>query len=301
MSAPSETHNLRGIALMVAAMAGFAIEDIFLKRAAMALPTGEIMLLTDLVIFTFFAILTRARGRRLVERTIAHPLVLARLAGEALAALGYLTALAVVPLPMVSAVLQAAPLAMTLGAALVMGEAVGWRRWSAVVIGFLGVIVVVRPGLAGFTPAVLWVILSVAAIALRDLASRRLPAQIATTQVATWSVAAGVAMGAVLMAGHGWVTPDRSGWISLAGSTIFGAAGYLAITAATRIGEASVIAPYRYVRLVFVLALALPLLGEVPDAMTLLGAALIVGSGLYTLARERLKRRSALSTVTNPG
>ena len=301
MPAPTETHNLRGIALMVAAMAGFGIEDVFLKRATAVLPTGEVMLVTDVVIFAFFAALTRAQGRPLVERTIAQPVVLARLAGEALAAIGYLTALSMVPLPMVSAVLQAVPLAVTFGAALVMGEAVGWRRWSAVGSGFLGVLIIIRPGFAGFVPPVLWVVLTVAAIALRDLASRRLPRQISTAQVATWSVGAGGLAGAGLMAGQGWVTPSAGEWLTLAGATVSGGAGYFAITAATRIGEASAIAPYRYLRLIFVLVLAMAFLGEAPDALTLLGAALIVGSGLYALARERLKRRSALSTATNPG
>lgn len=227
--------------------------------------------------------------------------MLARLAGEAIAAVGYLTALSMVPLPMVSAVLQAVPLAVTFGAALVMGEVVGWRRWSAVGIGFAGVLVVVRPGFAGFAPPVLWVVLTVAAIALRDLASRRLPRQISTAQVATWSVGAGGLAGVVLMAGQGWATPSAADWMTLAGATVFGGAGYFAITAATRIGEASAIAPYRYVRLIFVILLAMAFLGETPDVLTLVGAGLIVGSGLYALARERLKRRSALSTATNPG
>lgn len=296
MTAQRPTDNLRGIALMTGSMALFAVEDMFLKLSTAGLPTGEVLLATCAFGTVVFGLMARAEGKSLFDRAILHPLVLLRLLAEVISAFSYIFAIAAVPLPIVAAVLQATPLAVTLGAVLFMGEAVGWRRWAAIAVGFAGVLVVVRPGAAGFTPAMLWMIICVATLALRDLASRRIPRSISTAQVSGWGVGAVAAMGLGMGAVQGWTVPDGTQSLWLFGAMIFGNAGYWAITQATRVAEASAITPYRYSRLIFVLALALPIFGERPDAGTLLGAGLIIGSGLYSFMRERQRARSALST-----
>lgn len=296
-------HALRGIALMTGSMALFAVEDMFLKLAAAGMPTGQILLVTGAFGLIVFGGMARAQGHSLIDRTILHPLVLTRLLAEMLSSFAYILAIAAVPLPIVAAVLQATPLAVTLGAVLFMGETVGWRRWAAIGVGFAGVLIVVRPGTEGFTPAVLWMVLCVATLAMRDLVSRRIPRGISTAQVSGWGVGSVVALGLGMGAVQGWVMPDGTQALWLLGAMIFGNAGYWAITQSTRVAEASVIAPYRYARLVFVLIFAVLVFDERPDAATMLGAALIIGSGLYAFMRERqrLRARAGLSSVTNAG
>ncbi len=209
----------------------------------------------------------------------------------------YITALASVPLATVSAVLQAMPLAVTMGAAIFMGEQVGWRRWSAISVGFVGVLVVIRPGMDGFQPEAMWVLVSVAGLGLRDLASRAIPASISSTQISAWGVASVAVLGAGMMPFQTSVMPDLWQSAMLLGAIIFGTAGYWAITSATRTGEVSVVSPFRYSRLVFAIVIGVVVFAEPADGLTLAGAALIIGSGLYSFARERARKR-ALSMQT---
>jgi drug/metabolite transporter (DMT)-like permease len=280
--------NLRGSLLMTAAMALFAVEDMFLKFAAASLPLGQIVLVSGLFGLAVFMAMARAQGQRTLARAALHPAVILRNLGEMVGTLGFLTAIATVPLSTVSAVLQAMPLAVTLGAALFLGERVGWRRWSAIAVGFAGVLLVIRPGTDGFRPEALWVLLTVAGLALRDLASRAIPPGSSTAQVSAWGLAAVALLGALMLAGpQQAVVPDAAQTLLLAGALMFGTAGYWAITAATRTGAVAVVAPFRYSRLIFAILIGAFVFAERPDTLTLAGAALIVGSGLYSFARER--------------
>lgn len=289
MSQFHSSQNLRGIALMAASMALFAAEDMFLKFSAQGLPTGEILLITALFGWAFFSGLARSEGRRTVTRAALHPAVLLRCAGEMVGTMAYITALASVPLATVSAVLQAMPLAVTMGAALFMGEKVGWRRWTAIATGFAGVLLVIRPGLDGFRPAALWVLVTVGGLGLRDLASRAIPAETSTAQVSAWGLASVTALGALMLAFQTPVLPGLWQSAMLFGVILFGTAGYWAITAATRTGEVSVVSPFRYTRLIFAITIGALVFAEYPDGLTLLGAAVIIGSGLYSFARERAR------------
>ena len=155
---------------MVAAMAGFAVEDACIKLIAEVMPVGQILALLGAGGTLVFAALARRSGARLVSRdALARPVLLRNL-GDVSAAVCFVTALALTPLSSASAILQAAPLAVTAGAALFLGERVGWRRWSAIAVGFAGVLMIVRPGLDGFLPASIFAVLSVAGLALRDVA-----------------------------------------------------------------------------------------------------------------------------------
>jgi drug/metabolite transporter (DMT)-like permease len=289
--------NLRGIGLMSASMALFAFEDMFLKFAAADLPTGEILLITCLFGMTFFGLLARYEGRRTLTREALHPWVMARNAGEMFGTYAYITALASVPLATVSAVLQAMPLAVTMGAALFMGEKVGWRRWTAIAVGFVGVLIVIRPGLDGFRPAAMWVLVTVAGLGLRDLASRAIPAEISSTQVSAWGVASVAVLGAGMMPFQTAVMPGPWQAAMMAGAVVFGTVGYWAITQASRMGEVSVVSPFRYTRLIFAILIGVLVFAEPADVMTLSGAALIIGSGLYSFTRERARKRALSMTA----
>lgn len=285
--------NLRGVMLMLIAMALFAVEDMFLKWAAIGLPVGQIVLTSGLCGLPVFVWLARREGRKVVTRAALHPWVLARNIGEMVGTLAYITALAAVPLSTVSAILQALPLGMTMVAALFMQEQVGWRRWCAIAVGFAGVMLIIRPGMEGFHPQSLWVLLSVAALVLRDMATRILPRDFSTSQVSAWGLGSIALLGVMMTLAHGsLVRPSGLQTGLLAGVVMFGTAGYWAVTAASRTGEVSVVAPFRYARLIFAIGLGAVVFAERPDGVTLTGAGLIIGSGLYSFARERIRKRS---------
>ncbi len=174
----------------------------------------------------------------------------------------------------------------------------GWRRWLSVLAGFAGVLVILKPWDAGFQPLGLLVVACVIVLAVRDLATRVMPARLGTFQVSAWAYAGTVPAGLALMAlmGQDVVTPEPRQWLWLLAALVAGLFGYYAVVAAMRLGEVSVVAPFRYTRLVFAVLLAMIFLGERPEGSTLLGAAIVVGSGLYAFARERARKRLSLDT-----
>jgi drug/metabolite transporter (DMT)-like permease len=290
--------NMRGILLMVGAMAAFAVEDMFIKRVAADLPTGQILVVLGLGGALAFGLAAARRGVRLVSADLLLPAVILRNLGELIATIGFVTALALTPLSTASAILQATPLAVTCGAALFLGAEVGWRRWSAIGAGFLGVLIIIRPGLEGFEPAALFAVQGVAGLALRDLATRRVPARVSTAQLSAYAFAMVTLAGAALLALDGPARPATApNARDLALALGFGIAGYWAITAAMRVGEIAVVTPFRYTRMIFALALGAAVFGERPDAATLAGAGLIVASGLYTVLRERRSGRALPSSA----
>ncbi len=280
---------------MVVSMALFGLEDMFLKWAAASLPVGEIVFVSGVFGVVVFVLMAWRQGQKVFTKAALQPWVLARGLGEMVGTFAYITALATVPLSTVSAVLQAMPLAVTMAAALFMQEQVGWRRWSAIAVGFAGVLLVIRPGLDGFRPEALWVLITVAGLTLRDLAARKIPPACSTAQVSAWGLIAVTLLGALMMAGSGEVAvPNPWETAALLGALVFGTGGYWAIIGATRTGEVSVVAPFRYVRLVFAVLIGAFVFAEWPDVITLCGSGLIVASGLYSFARERA-RKHALS------
>jgi drug/metabolite transporter (DMT)-like permease len=291
---PAHGDNLRGIFLMVASMALFGIEDMFLKWAAEGLPLGQIIFVSGAFGLPVFVAMAWRQGHGVLVKQALQPAVLARNLGEMIGTAAYVAAIATVPLSTVSAVLQAMPLAVTMAAALFMQEQVGWRRWSAIAVGFAGVLIVIRPGLEGFRSEALYVLITVAALTLRDLASRRIPQVVTTAQVSAWGLMSVTLLGVIMMLGSGEVQAV-SPWqaLVLLGAVGFGTAGYWAITAATRTGEVSVVAPFRYTRLIFAIVIGALVFGEWPDGLTYVGATLIIGSGLYSFARERARKRAS--------
>lgn len=280
--------NLRGIVLMVASMAFFAVEDMLVKKVSATLPVGQILMILGAGGALAFGAMALSRGQRLWSGALFSRPVLLRNLGEVIGTMGFVLALALTPLSSASAILQATPLAVTLGAALFLGAQVGWRRWSAILVGFCGVLLIIRPGLEGFEPASLFAVQAVFGLALRDLATRATPRSVGSLQLSAYAFALLVPLGAVMLAvSGGAVMPARPEALSLAGALLAGVIGYYMIVEASRIGDVAVITPFRYTRLIFALIIAVSVFGERPDALTLLGAAIIMASGLYTLLRER--------------
>ena len=291
--------NMRGAILMVASMAGFAIEDMFIKKLSCDMPLGQILIYLGTGGAIIFAVLALLRGDKLLSRDLLARSVLIRNTGELVGTLGFITAIALTPLSSASAILQANPLAVTLGAALFLGESVGWRRWTAILVGFIGVLMIIRPGLDAFNPLSLFAVQGVIGLAVRDLATRTVPKTISSFQLSTYAFATLIPAGAMLL----WlndtamIAPNAAHVVNMSAALGLGVLAYYAIVAAMRMGDVSFITPFRYSRLIFALIIGVVFFNERPDLMTLLGSALIVASGLYTLAREarlnRAKRRAA--------
>lgn len=286
---------------MTISMAGFTLSDAISKFLFAFMNMGELMLVRGLIASTLIGVLAWARGAFARPGALLHPMILVRVASDVAATLAFFIALKTMPLPNVSAIMQALPLAVTAGAALVFAEPVGWRRWTAIGVGFLGVLLIVRPGAQGFSSASLWVLACVLLCALRDLATKRIPTEIPSLAVSSLTAVAVTAVGGVMVGPlGGWrpLEPAQLGLVAVAAVLLL--FGYQFIIQAMRTGDVSFIAPFRYTALIWALALGWLVFSDVPDPLTLTGSAIVVASGLYMLWRERRIARPVAAEATSP-
>ena len=284
--------NAKGIALMILGMFGFAVTDAFLKLLGGTIPTGQIMIVLGVGGGAVFTLLALRDGPDGWGKAFKHPLVLLRNTFEVCGTMGFLTGLVLAPLSIVSALIQMTPLIVTLGAALWLKEQVGPHRWTAIFLGFIGVLFVIKPWSASFEPGSIFALVGVFFLSLRDLVTRRVPQDIPTLKLASYAMLLLIPAGFLLL----WlnddtlVSPNRNQTLFLIGAILISVVGYFGTTAAMRVGDASLVSAFRYSRIIFALILAALIFGERPDALTYLGAAIIVLSGLYAMWRERLRR-----------
>lgn len=288
--------NLRGAGLMVLAMLLFALEDMLIKLMANVLPIGQIVGMLGAGSAVLLACLLVQQKQRLFTRQILTPAIMLRAFGELIGTIGFVTAIALIPLSTASAILQATPLFVTLGAALFLQESVGWRRWTAILVGFFGVLLIIRPGFEGFTWQSLFALQGVVGLGLRDLATRRVPSTTSSLQLSFWAFLVLIPASGFMIWANGEVmtAPDGITTVYFTIALLIGICAYYSIVAAMRSGEISFVSPFRYSRILFALVIGVSVFGERPDSLTLTGATVIVGSGLYTLWREqRLKHARA--------
>lgn len=281
--------NLHGAILMILSMLGFALEDMLIKLMAGHLPTWQIITLLGIGGTSLFAGLALWQGQALFSRRWLMPALILRSLGELIGTIGFVTAIALTPLSSASAILQATPLAVTLGAALFLCEPVGWRRWSAIIVGFIGVLLILRPGLEGFNALSLFAVLGVIGLSLRDLMTRAAPSDISSLQLSFLGFAMLVPAGGILslFSAREFVALSPALGGQVLGMVLLGALSYYAIVLAMRLGEVSYVTPFRYTRLIFALIIGFLVFDEVPDVLMLLGSGVIVASGIYTVWRER--------------
>ncbi|MEY4416973.1 MAG: hypothetical protein RIQ53_4266 [Pseudomonadota bacterium] len=282
MPAASPHANLRGIGWMVAAMAAFAIEDVCVKLAARTLPVGQVLMLFGLGGMLLFAACPRGSGAPLFDAAVRAPAMRVRAVFEFIGRLFYVLAISLTPLSAATAILQATPVLVVLGASLWFGERVGWRRWLAIVAGLLGVLVVLRPAAGDFSALSMLTVVGMIGFAGRDLASRAVPAVLGTRHLGFFGFLTVTVAGAAcaLWDGRAPVWPTASAAAALAGGVAIGVAAYACLMKAMRTGDIATVTPFRYTRLLFGLGLGVAVFGERLDGPMLAGCAIIVGAGL---------------------
>lgn len=279
------------MAFMVIAMALFAANDAGTKFAAATLPVSEIMTIRGGFALIFLLMVLLWRGELGAWPQIADWQVSLRGLAEAVTGILIISALALIPLGNVIAIVQLAPFLMTLIAAFLLREAVGWRRWLAVGAGFGGVLLVVKPATAGFDPASLLALVATLTILLRDMLARAIGNRVPAFIVALASIVLGVAIGLAGLAVQSWPWPDLTTVAVLAGAGICLVLAQFFIVVAYRNTELSAVAPFLYSIVAFAVLYGFLFFAELPDILSLGGMAVMIASGVYMLHRERLRSR----------
>ncbi|MBQ57419.1 EamA family transporter [bacterium] len=285
----SQKKNSKGILLMLISMAAFAVGDTFVKISGSFLSPSQIMFFLisgGLIIFTLIAL---SKGERLRDRRAFSPILLIRYSAEMLGLVAMIMGLTKIPLSVVGTVTQASPILVAAGAVIFFKEAVSWRRWSSIIIGFFGVVLVIQPTGQSLDFAVIWPVVALVAFSVRDLVTRLTPSDIPSASIATFTMIAAFpfTVAWVFFSGQKFFPPGID-WAVVAGMIILGSIGYLLLITSLRIGDLSAIMPFRYSRIVFLLILGVLVFGERPTLSMLAGSALILISGLYIMWRERI-------------
>ncbi|MCA0929218.1 DMT family transporter [Ruegeria profundi] len=282
------TPNVKGALLMMGSMAAFTINDTLVKAAGAEVPLFQMVAMRGVLATILVYLLARYLGA-LHLNFPRHDkwLVAARCLAELSATYFFLTALLHMPLANVTAVLQALPLTVTLGAVLLFHEQIGWRRVVAIALGFVGMLTIVRPGPDGFSIYAIYALIAVASVTARDLITRRMSSHVPSLAV-TLATTLTITLAATLASfGTGWQPVPAGAGIMIACAAVFVLAGYLFSVMVMRAGDVGFVAPFRYSSLIWALALGWLVFGDWPDTLTMFGATLVVGAGLFTFFRER--------------
>ena len=295
----SQKQNSKGILLMLISMASFAIGDTFVKISGSFLSPSQIMFFLISGGLIIFAIIALVKGEKLTEPRAFSPILLIRYCAEMLGLVAMIMGLTKVPLSVVGTVTQASPILVAAGAVIFFKEVVSWRRWSSIIVGFFGVILVIQPGGQNLDYAVLWAVAALLAFSIRDLVTRLTPQDIPSASIATFTMIAAFPFTTawVFLSGERFFPPGID-WAVVVSMIILGSFGYLLLLTSLRIGELSAIMPFRYSRIVFLLILGVLVFGERPTASMLIGATLILISGVYIMWREKVIKSGLNKTQT---
>ena len=290
---------LRAIILMVVGMFFFMTGDTFLKLASGHLPLGMVVLFLGIGMTAFFAVMmAKAQDPIFCLSYVTWPMAM-RCLGEAIGIIGVIIAVAFSPLSTVTAIMQSLPLVLTLMGALFLKEKVGPHRIAALIIGLIGVLIIIRPGLEGFDAFASVTLIGVLGMAIRDFGTRLMPKEISTVALSFWGSVAIIITGLGMMTWQQeWHQFTEIGLYEIGLGYSFGliiatAFGTLAVSTAMRLGDVSAISPFRYIRVVFGIATGIVVFGEQVDLSTYIGSAIVVGAGLYGWVREQKLARLA--------
>lgn len=280
--------HLKGILLIVLTTLCFVVMDALAKTLTQSYAVAQVVW-ARYVFHVLITVAVLAAGRRLSLRTRRLKLQIYRSMLLIASTASFFTALAYMPLIEASVIAHAAPLMVTALSVPLLREKVGPWRWSAVAVGFIGVVIVVRPGLGVMHPAGFLVLGTALCFALYQIATRRLST---TDDALTTLLYTGVtgALVASLVVPFFWRTPDLLGWTLMALTGAFGALSHFLLIKAHHLSPVSVLSPFLYVQLPWAVAAGMVFFGEFPDRWTIVGAVVIAASGLFILVRERRRR-----------
>lgn len=291
--------NRRGILLMSCAMAVFVVNDALVKYVSQTLPAMQLIFIRGVFGSVLLLAVAHAMGAtRSLGDLLLRP-VLRRSSLDAVATVVFLTALFHLPIANATAINLATPLFMTLLAVLALGEHVSALRWLTIAIGFGGVLLVVQPSPQGFNGYALLSVLAAVLHAVRDTSTRYIPARVPSILITLSTAMTLAALTGLLSIAEGWKPMAGRELGLLAAASVLMAAGYFLLISSMRVGEMSVVAPFRYTGLLYALVLGYAVWGDVPNALAWAGIALLVGAGLYMLHSERARTRAALEAAAD--
>jgi drug/metabolite transporter (DMT)-like permease len=283
LSAHNEQKNLSGIVWMIASMAGFAIEDAFLKTVTKQVPVGQVLMMFGFVGLCVFAFMARRVRVSLFQAQVFTRHMLFRAIFEFFGRLFFLLALALTPISSATAILQAAPLFVVLGARIFLGEKVDFKTWMAILVGLAGVLIVLRPSADDFSALSLLAVIGTLGLVGRDLFSRTAPPSLTKEVLGFYGFSTMVVAGFcyAMWEGRAFVPLQLAQIFMIASAVVAGVFAYIALMTAMRTGSIGAVTPYRYSRLLFGISIGVFVFGEKLDATMLVGCAVVIGAGLF--------------------
>ena len=286
--------NLLGAALMTCCVLAYVLNDAVMKLLFADIDFFQAIFLRGLVSLPPILILALMTKTLLQKYSVKNQrLMIIRILAEIGTTVTFLTALKHMPLANVTAILQSLPLAITMAAAIFLGEPVGWRRWSAICVGFTGVLIIIRPGLAGFNSYSLLALAAVILLTVREISTRQLDNKVPTVTVALSTTLGITAFAALMLIGTEWAEINFVSWSLIIAAAAAVTVATLLSVVAMRTGDIGFVSPFRYTSLIGAIGLGILLFGDWPDGITLLGAAIIAFAGIYSLYREQIFNKNA--------
>ena len=277
--------------MLLLSQALFVSSDSFVKLLGTEMPPGQIMAFRGVMAVALAASVLIATVEPARWRLALTPMVGVRAGLESISAALFIMSLPHLPLSDITVFMQFTPLSITLLAALILREHVGWRRWAAIAVGFIGVLLVAKPGASEFSPYAISAIMVALIISVRDLITRRLDPAIPTPAITLTTTLAVCLLGFAAAPFEDWITLSWDQAALLAGSAILVTTANAAIIRAFRGTDLTVVSPFRYFGVLWAVGLGFAVWGEIPDLLAICGTVLIVGSGLYTMHRESIRMR----------
>ena len=286
--------NIRGSIFMTLAMLAFTLEDFTLKKATEFIPLSQLLIICGILGSLFFVSCSRYVKEPIFYKDSLNKTLIIRSIFEIMGRIFYALAIAFMPITNAASILQATPLVVVLGAVIFLNEKVGWRRWTAILTGFIGVLMIIQPGTNGFTIFSIFAVLGMVGFAGRDLATRMSPVGMSNYQLGSFGFYMVIIAGIILSSFNYFFLPEKTiwgtisfdAWIFVIANAAAGVSAYFCLTIAMRVGDVSFVTPFRYVRVLFAMFFGVFILGEQPNAFVIIGSVIVVLSGIYIIIRR---------------